>query len=395
MILGASLLQLPAIVKAKDMGLEVVVVDMNSEAIGFKYSDYCLEISTIDIPKIVEAAKIHCIDGILTMATDMPIRSVAAVAKELHLNGVSEDTALLATDKYLMRNALHKQNVPVPEFYCVNNFRDFQYVSNSFPDSFIVKPVDSSGSRGVCKLNKSISSSDLKRAYEYCMLYSRSKKIIVEEFMYGPEVSVESIVVNGEMKVAIITDKLTSGEPFFVEMGHSQPSLLPEDVVKQVLSIAQDAIRAIALDNSPAHTEVVVTKEGPKIVEIGARLGGDNIASHLVPLSSGIDLVQCCINLALGLIPNTERLHYMASAIRYFGALQGKICEIDGVTAAEKLSGVKILCINKSIDDISKIIQNSNDRVGYVISQANDPEGAIDICEEAIKLVTIHTQPLP
>jgi formate-dependent phosphoribosylglycinamide formyltransferase (GAR transformylase) len=103
MILGASILQLPAILKAKEMGLQVIAVDIDKNSVGFKHADVCIEISTIDIHRVVEAAKQYRIDGVMTLASDMPMRTVAAVAKELNLVGVSEETALKATNKAVMR----------------------------------------------------------------------------------------------------------------------------------------------------------------------------------------------------------------------------------------------------------------------------------------------------
>ena len=127
MILGASILQLPAIEAAVEMGLSVVAVDMNPDAIGFKVPGIETEvISTIDIPKVVEAAKKHQIDGVMTLASDMPMRTVAAVAKEMGLVGITEDTAIKATNKAEMRKALEAANVPVPKFFRVTNEEEFR-----------------------------------------------------------------------------------------------------------------------------------------------------------------------------------------------------------------------------------------------------------------------------
>ena len=122
MILGASILQVPAIEKALELGLQVVGVDMNPKAVGLQIEGVIPEIiSTINIPAVVEVAKKHKVDGVMTLASDMPMRTVAAVAKELGLVGITDDTALKATNKAEMRKALKKHNVPIPEFYKVSN----------------------------------------------------------------------------------------------------------------------------------------------------------------------------------------------------------------------------------------------------------------------------------
>ena len=219
MILGASILQLPAIEKAKEMGLDVVVVDMNPDAIGFNVPGSEKEIiSTIDIQAVISAAKRHRIDGIMTLATDMPMRTVAAVAKEMNLIGIDEETALKATNKAEMRKALQLNNVPIPKFYVVSNKDEYKEVVKQFDVPFIVKPADSSGSRGIFEV-KDIHNEDLiVEAYEYCHPFSRVGDVVVEEYMEGPEVSVETLTVNGECHVIQITDKLTTGAPHYVEM---------------------------------------------------------------------------------------------------------------------------------------------------------------------------------
>jgi biotin carboxylase len=192
MILGASILQLPAIQKAKEMGLQVIAVDMDKNAIGFKYADICLEVSTIDIPSVIEAAKKYKIDGIMTLASDMPMRTVAAISKEMGLIGITEDTAIKTTNKAVMRQCLKENKVPIPAFYKAITKEQYLKVLGNFESKCIVKPADNSGSRGVFFI-KNISDKDLiDYAFEYSKKYSRNGEIIVESFMEGYEVSVET-----------------------------------------------------------------------------------------------------------------------------------------------------------------------------------------------------------
>ncbi|MHC1719602.1 MAG: ATP-grasp domain-containing protein [Clostridiaceae bacterium] len=392
MILGASILQLPAILKAKEMGLQVISVDMDKNAIGFKYADICLEISTIDIPKVVEAAKQYNIDGIMTIASDMPMRTVATVAKELKIVGISEDTALKATNKAAMRTCLKEHNVPIPSFYIVNSEEEYLNALNNFTNKCIVKPADNSGSRGVFLIDNILDESQIRYAYMYSKEYSRSGDVMVEEYMEGPEVSVETLSVEGKVHIIAITDKLTTGAPKFVEMGHSQPSRLSNSIIQQIELVAQEAITAIGIDNGPSHTEIIVTSEGPKIVELGARLGGDNITTHLVPLSTGVDMVKCCIEVALGKNADYERKINMGSAIRYFQTPCGMISKISGIYEAKLIPGVKQISFVRNIGDFSGEVTNSSDRIGFVIAQDNSPEDAIRICDEAKKWIEITVE---
>jgi biotin carboxylase len=392
MILGASILQLPAILKAKEMGLKVIAVDMDKNAIGFKHADICLEISTIDIPKVVEAAKYYNVDGVMTLASDMPMRTVAAVAKTLNLIGVSEDTAVKATNKSLMRECLQDYNVPIPIFFRVKSYEEFIKKIYKFSGPFIVKPADNSGSRGVFLVKDINDIEGLKNAFNYSKDYSRNGEIVVEEYMKGSEVSVETLSVNGEVNVITITDKLTTGSPRFVEMGHSQPSQISIAIQEEIKKVAVAAVKAIGIENGPSHTEIIVTSEGPKVVEIGARLGGDNITTHLVPLSTGLDLVRCCIDIALGNSTDTSVKFSKGASIRYFKTYAGEITNISGVDKAKQIEGIKEIAFIKYIGDSIGEINSSSDRIGFVIAQGDSVEEAIEFCRLAIKLIHIDIQ---
>lgn len=393
MILGASILQLPAIEKARELGLNTVVVDMNPDAIGFSVDGIEKEIiSTIDVPAIVEAAKKHQIDGIMTLATDMPMRSVAAVVDELELVGIDETTALKATNKVEMRTALKNAGVPIPKYYKVSNESEYKKVVKQFSVPFIVKPVDSSGSRGIFEVIDITDQKLIEEVYTYCRSYSKSGDVVVEEYMSGPEVSVETISVDGVCHVIQITDKLTTGAPHYVEMGHSQPTKYNEQIAKQIAEVAKAANKAIGIKNGPSHTEIILTSEGPKIVELGARLGGDNITTHLVPLSTGVNMVECCIKIALGEKPDIESKWSKGSAIRYFKQHAGFVKNIEGIEEAEKVDGVQQISIVHGVGEKVTEIDSSGARMGFVIAQDENAETAINDCMKALNIIKVKIE---
>ena len=388
MILGASILQLPAIEKALEMGLKVVALDMNPDAVGFNVPGVIREIiSTIDIPAAIKAAQRHKIDGVMTLATDMPMRTVAAVAAECGLVGISEETAIKATDKGIMRESLRNAGVPVPRFFRTKNPDEFITAVSNMPASFMVKPADSSGSRGIMKVDHR---EEAEMAYEYARSFSRTGVVIVEECMTGPEVSVETIACDGEIHVIQITDKITTGAPHFVETGHTQPTRL--DCAEEIAKTANAANKAIGIENGPSHTEIIVTNEGPKIVEIGARLGGDCITTHLVPLSTGVNMVEACIKIALGEKPDLRSTLNCGSAIRYFQQSAGIIKAIHGTDEAKQTNGVKQVSIVHGIGERITDITDSGSRMGFVIAQGKNAEDAARICEEALSKIRVERQ---
>ena len=390
MILGASILQLPAIKKAKALGLQVVVVDMNPDAIGFQEKGIIKEIiSTIDIPAVVKCAKAHKIDGVMTLASDMPMRTVAAVSKELGLVGITENTALKATNKACMREALKQADVPIPRFYKVSNRDEYSEAVKKFCVPFIVKPADNSGSRGIVKISNTNDIKHILEAYDYSRASSRNGDVVVEEYMTGPEVSVETMTVDGVCHVVQITDKITTGAPHFVEMGHTQPSRLDDDIKEKIAHVARLANKAVGITNGPSHTEIIVTEEGPKIVELGARLGGDCITTHLVPLSTGVDLVECCIKIALGEKPDVNVKFSKGSAIRYLDCGAGIIKSIEGIDIAKTVNGVHQISMIYNVGDTVNQIKSSVDRVGFVIASGDSAACAAKSCDTALSKIHI------
>ena len=387
MIIGASVLQLPAIVKAKEMGLQVAVVDFNPHAIGIPYADKYYNASTMDEDAVLASAEDYKPDGIMTLATDMPMRGVAKVSEKLGLHSISYDTAIKATDKFEMIKAFKAHDVASPWYFTVDSLEELKALESKMSYPCIMKPTDNAGSHGVVLAH---GFDDLQQSYDYSRASARHGRVIVEEYLQGDEVSVEVMVVNGTVNILQITDKLTTGAPHFVEMGHSQPSRHPIETQKAIKDLAIRACKAVGINQGPAHVEMMVTKRGPVMIELGARMGGDNITTALVPLSTGIDMVKATIEVALGNPPDIEPKCHCGSAIRYLNAPEGIIASITGVEEARQMPNVKNVIMTKAVGEPSTPIQCSNDRIGSVIVQAATADEAVKFCEDAVKLIKIE-----
>lgn len=389
MILGASTLQLPAIKKAKDMGLYVIAVDINPNAIGFNFADQECVVSTIDLDGVLEMAMKYKPDGVMTLASDMPIKTVAYVSEKMGFPSLSLENAIKATNKAEMRKCLRTNKIPIPNFYIINTYEEYNEVINRMRNRFIVKPVDNSGSRGVF-LVEDIEQAE--SAFQHSKANSREGNIIIEDYMEGQEVSVETITINGISEIIAITDKLTTNAPYFVEMGHSIQSQLPQFIKDEIEQVTKATISAIGIQNGPSHTEIKITPEGPKIVEIGARLGGDCITSHLVPLATGVDMVEATIKIVLGEKPSLKKMINKGSAIRYIKNKSGIISHIGSFVDVQAINGVKKVEILKNVGDYCSAIFSSSERIGYVIAQSDTAEQAISVCEEALRKIEIKIE---
>ena len=253
---------------------------------GMDYADVCYQVSTTDIDGVLNVAAEFQPDGVFTLATDMPVRTAAVCASELGLLGISVDTAWKATDKGKMMECLKKHQIPAPWFRVVSSEEELNQLKQSISYPCVIKPVDSAGSRGVILVHQE---KDLEQGFHYSKSASQKGTVIIEEYLRGHEVSVETMTIKGQTHVLAITDKETTGPPHFVEIGHTQPSILDSETKSRVEAVARSAVEAIGIDIGPAHVEIMVTEDGPKIIELGARLGGDFIATHLIPLSTGLD----------------------------------------------------------------------------------------------------------
>lgn len=389
LIIGASILQLPAIRKAKELGYYVGVADYNPNAVGIAEADEYFNVSTIDVDGVVSVAHEFKPDGIMTLATDMPMRAVAKACEVCGLPGISFDTAIKATDKGEMIKAFEAAGVEHPWYYIVPSQPELETVIDKITYPCIMKPTDNAGSRGVVLCH---SREELESEYDYSHHESRGGAVIIEEYLQGPEFSVEVMVIDGEPHVLQITDKLTTGAPHFVEMGHSQPSQQSEEKKVKIRDLACRAVKAVGINVGPAHVEMILTKDGPKMVELGARMGGDCITTHLVPLSTGIDMVGCTIKLACGEKIDIEPKFNKGSAIRYFDTHKGVIKSIEGTEEAKRIRGVQEISIVHQVGEKIGDIGSSTDRVGFVISQADNSTMAIKICEETLSQIKVNVE---
>lgn len=295
MIIAAGMMQAPLIRRAKELGHFIITIDRDKNACGNIFSDRSYEIDTNDYDSILKIAVQEKINGILT-SSDLPVRVVASVCEKLKLPGLSKNSANICTNKYLLRQHLYSNGFHVPRFHLIKSLTDVNTI-DFFPA--ILKPLDSSGSRGVRRVN---SMDDLLSSLPYSLSFSKCGEAVVEEFIDGPEYSIETLTQKGTTNIIAITEKTVKGHNnnYFVEDRHVIPANITEKTKECISKAVYKFIETLKLRDSPTHTEVKVSSNGVYIIESGARLGGDFIASDLVPLATGIDMLGNAIRIALG-----------------------------------------------------------------------------------------------
>ncbi len=282
--------------QAKALGYYIIGIAYEKGAVCKQYCDKFYPISFIEKDKVLDVCKKECIDGITSFSLESALPTVVYVAKKMGLTSNDEDCLERTATKYAEREAFEKSGLPIPKYVRVRTIDDLQMKELKYP--IIVKPLDGGGSKGITKLD---SKEGLESALQFAINNSRMGEAIVEEYIEGREFSIESISYKGIHHILQITDKVTSGEPHFIEMQHHQPANISSEMAALIRQTTEKGLTALAIKNSAGHTELRVTPDGiPFIVEIGARMGGGMITSDLVRLSTGYDMVKGVLELATG-----------------------------------------------------------------------------------------------
>lgn len=362
-ILGASYLQVPLVVKAKSLGLETHCFSLEVGAVAKEVVDYFYPISVTEKELILEKCKQIGIDGIVTIATDLPVPTISFIAEKMRLIGNTEKSAFISTNKMAMRIAFATRNLPIPLFF--NEKEIIERKDIPFP--LIVKPTDRSGSRGIQIV---YSRSELNEAIRVAKNISLNKEVIIESFIEGREISVETISFKGKHKIITYTDKVTTGPPHFVELEHHQPAKLSNSIIEHVDEITLASLEALEIINGASHVELKITEDGDiYIIEVGARMGGDFIGSHLVELSTGFDYLKAVIDVALDCY--TAQLLSAIQCKNQSGVLFNSL---NNCKNSDKLleSGNYHIIYHDTTEPIKLNFTNSNDRSGYKIYQIKE-----------------------
>lgn len=370
-IIGANTFQNPLILKAKEMGFETHVFAWQDGSVGEKTADYFYPISIVEKNRILEICREIKPDAVTTIASDLAMITVAFLAEKLGLNCNSISCINKSTNKYLMRQAFQEYGILCPRYERVTEKDVLQKIAGmQLP--IIVKPTDRSGSRSVTKIEGtgiidgtlSVETEiEIRRAVNRAVRDSFEDMAIVEEFFSGDEYSFESMTVQGVHHMLQITKKYTTDAPHFIETGHAEPAGLSEETQERVKREIFRALDALGITGGAGHSEFRIQKDGTvRIIEIGPRMGGDCIGSHLVPLSTGYDFIKMVIEEAARLPVSFERnRHYSRAEIRFI------MKEADYREYLARRSEKRIVFEDEIDGDFSRDVVDSGSRHGYYI----------------------------
>ncbi|HKT17919.1 MAG TPA: ATP-grasp domain-containing protein [Stellaceae bacterium] len=393
LILGAGKEQVPAIEAAARKGIRTLVLDMNAEAEGAALADEFRPVSTRDIGAILGflgeyKAKI---DGVMTIASDIP-HCVSAVAEVLGVPHIALEVARRCIDKFAMKQALLAGGVNIPEFAAIASVDDLKAFITRFGHPAVIKPVDNSGARGVLRLTRAI---DLDWAFAYAKQFSYSGRVEVERFIPGLQISTEGLVLDGRLHTTGFADRnyarLDDTAPYMVEDGGDIPTILGARDRQSVIAEFDKAVSALGIDWGPAKGDMVFGEDGKAyVIEIAARLSGGNFCYDKVPWSTGVDIVDILVDMAVGNPVDPQRFEpdrNLATVQRYFFPPPGRIEAIRGLERAKAIPEIRKLDLWVKPGATVAAAENHPSRVGYVIACAPTRATATAAAEKAVRAV--------
>lgn len=397
LFVGGGIETLPGVMLAKSQGLEVLVSDRDPQAVCVNQADHFINASTYDSAETI--AKINkfkesngAIDGVISLATDVPL-TVARVAKAFNLPGIPVESAQISSDKLLMKELFKKNNLKIPWYTAVESLAQLSALRRQQDGDLVLKPVDSRGGRGVLLITKH---TDLAWAFNTSIKYSQKKRLLVEEYLPGPQVSTESLIVDGVPYTIGFSDRnysrLSQFKPHIIEDGGDLPSklsLIQQEKIKQSVERAAEAIK---IRNGVIKGDMVLFNNKGYIIEVAPRLSGGYFCSHEIPLNTGVNFLNAALKIALGeqvkkidLVP--KRNDFVCQ--RYIFPRNGVVKNIEVPSWIKSHKNIKFWQIRLKIGDKIEKIDSHPARAGLVITTGASRLKAQEIAEKAVQEIRI------
>lgn len=421
LILGAGLMQKPAILSAKEAGFTVHVIDADDKAVSIPYADTFRKIDLKDKDGILAYAKeLQSGEGglaaVFTAGTDFSA-SVSYVCEKLGLPAHSYQAAVNASVKTVMRQCFADANVPSPAFVRVGqadiNAGLLEVVLAKMAFPLVVKPVDNMGARG-CRMVRN--ETEFLPAVEVAVKCSRTGYAIVEEYMEGPEYSIDALVYNGTFTVTGFAIRHIKYPPYFIEVGHTMPAQLDKKIHDELISVFALGAKALGLTTGAAKADIKYTDKGPMIGEIAGRLSGGYMSGWTYPYASDLNLTKQGILIAAGqepedLLKRRQPVDYTPSELCKNAAAPYELFEVPCLRTSAERAWMSIPGTVKYIENIKdysdravfdvlpratvqlgshvEFPRNNVEKCGNVIAVSHSRQAAIDVGQDAVADVFI------
>lgn len=377
-MLGGGFLQCFVIKKALDLGYRVLVLDADKNAMGFKLvgnGNYEV-INIVKEEDCLKYAQKHKVDGVLTAATDFSVLTMSRIAQEMGLPGINYEAAKRIKNKAAVRKCLFDAKADDTGYsFQIDSMEQIPEILPQVQFPLMMKPVDGSGSRGASKVEKA---EDFAKACEFAMAGSISKRAVAEPFVVGKEYGVESFVDNSVIHVMGVMQKDMTLPPYYAELGHAITSGLSYEMENKIKECVKKALVALGVNHGSVNMDLLITEKGDvHIVDVGARMGGNLIGSHIIPIGTGIAYMDNMIRAAVGdkteWRPATEP---KPVATKLLALTPGIVKTLPDFGAIARQYDV-IIEHHLHIGDVINEYHTNLDGCGYIVATADTVEEAI------------------
>jgi len=389
LFLGASTSQVPAIAYVRGVGHEVIAVDGDPNAVGFRVADRGEAVDFADVERVAALGRRSGVDGVLAISSDRAVHPAAAVARMLGLPGIDPDVALRMTDKAAMRRRLEEQGLPQPVSMLVHRPGELGAALAAAGLPAVVKPADSGGQRGVFRVD---TAEEAAGALGEALAVSRSGRALVESFLDGVELNGIVVVRSGSPTVLTLSDRLRpAGAGFAVGWAHRYPSSLPRETLDEAARVAAEAVVGLGLHDGIGFPQLIAdARSGVNVVEVAARIPAGQMAD-LVRHATGIELFDVALAFALGqevldnaLAPRFDR----PVAIRFLTAAPGllplgTVRAVGGLHDVRNAPGVVDAGLYFDVGEQLRPVQVDADRRGYIVATGRSGDDALRLADAA------------
>ncbi len=399
LIIGAGIEQIQAYTEAKKLGLNVIGTDINPDAPAFKHADHQIIASTRDpigtVFKVKQYHEKNRINGVMTVANDVPL-TVSKVAEELNLPSVPIELAEIFSNKHKMKKFFNQKNIRTPDFRLAYSKDDVMNAVREWSYPIIIKPIDGRGSRGVILIRNE---NDLDY-YDHSLSTSEKDYLLVEKYISGKQFSSESLIYDGICYTSAISernyDQLDNLRPFVIENGGVIPANISKNDEDSINNTLEDLASKIGLKNGTIKGDIVMSEDGPLIIEVALRLSGGYFSTEQIPRSRGINLVRQVIKLAIGDTLQKDEIipkNICSIGIRYFFPEPGKITAIEGYHELEEYDWITKKGLYLDVGDVVPFPENHTVRAGFLHAIGDTIEEAENRAIKASNSVKIRTLP--
>lgn len=395
-IVGAGIMQIPAIRTAKELGLFVIASDKNQDAPGFEFCDHALVLDTKDFKGHLRFARENKakfnISGAFAGA-DVAI-TVAHITEALGLRGIPVSVAERSNNKWLMKQRWLRDRIATPYAEEVRSLEEAKRVLRRVALPAMVKAVDNAASRGTRRID---AEAELEGALAEARRCSSTDTALIEEYVEGEEQSVECIAHDGMHHRFGIVDRHFQFKPYAIEIGHTNPTRRAPAEQEALYELTRAAADSLGIDRGPYKSDTIWTKKGPMILELPARLSGGFHSQYTTPLATGMDPIRSALRLAVGMdfdpADAATRLHRTAVCEAVF-PVPGRVAEISRLEEAQTLPGVAHIFLLVGEGEKIEPYRNCAHRVCYIITIGETSQEARHAFERARDTLQIRTEPL-